>query len=72
MKNSKGTIGNRTRDLLACSAVPQPSAPPRDPHHFAYLKFKIKTLFIKMPVVTIYTNFCNIKKSEIVPRLFFV
>jgi len=24
-------IGNRTRDLLACSAVPQPTAPPRTP-----------------------------------------
>jgi len=24
MKNSIDTVGNRTRDLLACSAVPQP------------------------------------------------
>jgi hypothetical protein len=24
MKNSNDTIGNRSRDLLACSAVPQP------------------------------------------------
>ena len=31
MKNSSDTIGNRTRDLLACSAVPQPTAPPRIP-----------------------------------------
>jgi len=29
MKNSNDTIGNRTRDLLACSAVPQPTALPR-------------------------------------------
>ena len=28
MKNSNDTIGDRTRDLLACSAVPQPTAPP--------------------------------------------
>jgi hypothetical protein len=28
MKNSNDTIGNRTRDLSACSAVPQPTAPP--------------------------------------------
>jgi len=28
MKNSSNTIGNRTRDLPACSAVPQTSAPP--------------------------------------------
>jgi hypothetical protein len=29
MKNSNDTIGNRTRDVPACSAVPQPTAPPR-------------------------------------------
>jgi hypothetical protein len=31
MKKSTDTIGNRTRDLLVCSAVPQPTAPPRKP-----------------------------------------
>ena len=31
MKNSNDTIGNRTRDLPACSAVPQLTAPPRAP-----------------------------------------
>jgi hypothetical protein len=31
MKNSSGTIGNRTRDLPACSAVPQPIAPSPNP-----------------------------------------
>ena len=31
MKNSNDTIGNRTHDLPACSAVPQPTAPPRAP-----------------------------------------
>ena len=29
MKNSNDTIGNRTRDLPTCSAVPQPTAPLR-------------------------------------------
>jgi hypothetical protein len=29
MKNSNDTIGNWTRDLSACSVVPQPTAPPR-------------------------------------------
>jgi hypothetical protein len=29
MKNSNDTIGNRTRDLPACSAVHHPNAPPR-------------------------------------------
>ena len=32
MKNSSDTIGNRTRDIPACSAVPQPAAPPRAPY----------------------------------------
>ena len=34
MKNSSDTIGNRTRDLPACRAVPQPTAPPRAPTDF--------------------------------------
>jgi hypothetical protein len=32
MKNFNDTIGNRTHDLPACSAIPQPTAPPRAPH----------------------------------------
>jgi len=35
MKNSKNTIGNRTRDRLACSAVPQQTAPPRASRHIS-------------------------------------
>jgi len=31
MKNSSDTIGNGTRDLPACSAVPQPTVPLRAP-----------------------------------------
>ena len=31
MKNSNETIGNRTRNLPACSAVPQPTKLPRTP-----------------------------------------
>jgi len=31
MKNSSGTIENQTCDLLACSAVPRPTATPRAP-----------------------------------------
>jgi len=31
MKNFNDSIGNRTRDLPACSAVLQPTAPPRTP-----------------------------------------
>ena len=31
MKKCNNTIGNRTRDLPACSVVPQPTVPPRAP-----------------------------------------
>ena len=31
VKNSNDTIGNQTRDVPVCSAVPQPTAPPRAP-----------------------------------------
>jgi hypothetical protein len=30
MENSSDTIGNRTRDLPACGAVPEPTAPSRN------------------------------------------
>jgi hypothetical protein len=33
MKNSNDTTGNRTRDLPASNAVPQPNAPPRAPRY---------------------------------------
>ena len=40
MKNSNDTIGNRTRDLPACRAVPQPTASPRAPSWFVlFIKF---------------------------------
>jgi hypothetical protein len=32
MKNSNDTIVNRSRELLVCSAVTQPTAPPRTPN----------------------------------------
>jgi hypothetical protein len=40
MKNSNDIIGNRTSDLPACSAVPQPTTPPRAP---TYISGHIKT-----------------------------
>jgi len=33
MENSNDTIGNRTHELPACNAVPQPTAPLRAPTH---------------------------------------
>ena len=43
-KKSNDTIGNRTRDLPACSAVPQATATPRAPsvHVWETLLFKGK------------------------------
>ena len=41
MKNSNGTNGNRTRDLPTCSAVPQPTAPPRATSHFLNIHLNI-------------------------------
>ena len=37
MKYSNDTIGNRTCDLPACSAVPQPTAPPAACHFILYV-----------------------------------
>jgi hypothetical protein len=37
MKNSSDTIGNRTPDLLACSAVTQPTVPPYVPYWWIHL-----------------------------------
>ena len=38
MKNSNDTIVNRSRDLPACSAAPQPTAPRRAPIRIIYYK----------------------------------
>ena len=38
MKNSNDTIGNGTRDLPDCRAVPQPTAPPRNTKEWFNLK----------------------------------
>jgi len=44
MKNSSDTIGNRTRDLPTCSAVPQPTAPPRALHSLMFSVMSGKNL----------------------------
>ena len=48
MINSSDTIGDCTRDLPACSAVPQPTAPPRAPYVEGYcFKISIKLLIVR-------------------------
>ena len=41
MKNSSATIGNRSRHLPACSAVPQPAAPPQLVRILAAVPFNV-------------------------------
>jgi len=52
MKNSNDTIGNRTSDLPACSAVPQPPAPPAACPLFTVcnytLHFHVHSFFLKL------------------------
>jgi hypothetical protein len=45
MKKSNDTIGNQTRDLPACIAVPQPTALPRAPYNKMTNYFKAMSTF---------------------------
>jgi len=58
IKNSNDTVGNRTRDLPACSAVPYPTAPPRAP----ISEYRNKIFLIIKP--TRCTNFSNLFWKE--------
>jgi hypothetical protein len=44
MKNYNDTIGSRARDLSVCSAVPQPTAPPRAPVFTQSMRYSYKIL----------------------------
>jgi hypothetical protein len=46
MENSSDTIGNRTRDLMACSAVRQPTAPPRCSKNIKIHEYSFSSLFV--------------------------
>jgi hypothetical protein len=54
MKNSSDTIGNRSRDLPVCSAVPQPTAPPR-----ATLQASVIIIIIIIIIVLLYVSLRN-------------
>jgi len=51
MKNSSDPNGNRTRDLPTCSAVPQPTAPPRTPHNVGSKSNNSNKLMVIMVVM---------------------
>ena len=51
MENSNDTIGNRTRYLPACSAVPQPNAPPRAPTSMAWAEINVHSTVLTMQFV---------------------
>jgi len=58
MKNSNDTIGNRTRDLPACSAVPQPTVLPRAPF---MVRAKINKLILPLKICVGLTSTISIK-----------
>jgi hypothetical protein len=47
LKNSNDTVGNRTRDLPTCGAVPQPTAPPRTPRETC-IYFILKRILLNL------------------------
>ena len=53
MKNSNDTIGNRTRDLPACSAVNEPTAPPRAPTRASDMGKGLELLSTSQVLVTL-------------------
>jgi hypothetical protein len=64
MRNYNGTIGNRTRELSACSLVPQPTAPPAAyPHMAGTTEIKIgayiilaENLYVRDPFVDLNSD----------------
>jgi len=63
MINSKETIGNRTRDLPACSAVPQSTEPPRTPTHKILVeKWGFGKVFLWSECDMVYIFVINLRK----------
>jgi len=64
MKNSKDPIGNRTRDLPACSTMPQPTAPPAAcPLH--YTEMNILSYYV------CYENYCSKSHVQSIESCFY-
>ena len=64
MKNSNDTIGNRTRDLPNCSAVPQPTALPRAPGNLCAEGFEQGTFCIQTRFPSSVTRFSVAKWNK--------
>jgi hypothetical protein len=54
MNNSTDTIGDRTRDLLTCSVVPQPTASPRAPPKHVEAVKSIVPWLVRKNLVSFY------------------
>ena len=63
MKKSNDTIGNRTRDLPACSAVPQPTALPRNQQPVQLEKQEIKSAQVARGISRLNSSRCNITEQ---------
>ena len=66
MKNSNDTIGNRTRDLRNCSAVPQPTALRRAPYHIVVHDRNIKKQCTRRSTVSTFTSAEALKSAVLV------
>jgi hypothetical protein len=60
MKKSNDTVGNRTRDLPACSAEPQPTAPPHAPCIFTMFAIDGKFLSLLLRSLRAKRNMRNV------------
>jgi hypothetical protein len=58
LKNSSDSIRNRTRDLPACSPVPQPTAPPRTNMYCTYIFCVLFVYLLLFFVVILFSVIC--------------
>jgi hypothetical protein len=64
MKNSNNTIGNRTRDVPACSAVTQRVEQAADyfcdRHLIVFMILEMSTQLLSTQLFMVYINVCNV------------
>jgi hypothetical protein len=64
MKNSNDTVMNRTRDFPTCSAVLQPTAPPRAPSFVIACIYSV-TMYIASVLGLMHLFYYELKPREI-------